>query len=146
MVKRHSVNVLREKGHSQREVAERLDVSERSVRNIEHEPVIVSLDDVAGEPSATLLEPLELGRRRAWPPSRIGLSSAHPLPQRLGAAAQLAATDVIAAHCDGCWSRSSSTSLTARSFSSFGYLVPVPIGSSFPCFRASGKAGPIHCA
>lgn len=47
MVKRHSVKVLREAGHSQREVAERLDVSERSVRNIEHEPVIESLDDVA---------------------------------------------------------------------------------------------------
>jgi integrase len=47
MVKRHSVKVLREAGHSQREVAERLDVSERSVRIIEHEPVIESLDDVA---------------------------------------------------------------------------------------------------
>jgi transposase len=60
MVKRHSVKVLREAGHSQRDVGERLGICERSVREIEDEPVIQSLDDAA-----------ERARRAIGRPSKV---------------------------------------------------------------------------
>lgn len=47
MAKRHSVKVLREAGHEQTAVAALTGVGERTVRRIEAEPVITSLDDAA---------------------------------------------------------------------------------------------------
>ena len=48
MFKRHAIQVLREAGHKQAEVAKQLGDSERSVRTIESEPVVASIHD-AGE-------------------------------------------------------------------------------------------------
>lgn len=48
MLKRHAIQVLREAGHKQAEIAKQLGVSERSVRTIESEPAVASIDD-AGE-------------------------------------------------------------------------------------------------
>jgi transposase len=47
MLKRHAVQVLREAGLSQADVARRLCVSERSVRAIEAEPAVATIDDAA---------------------------------------------------------------------------------------------------
>ena len=47
MLKRHAIQVLREAGHSQTDVAKRLNVSERTVRTVEGEPAVESIDDVA---------------------------------------------------------------------------------------------------
>lgn len=44
MITRHKIQVLREAGHTQREVAELAGVSERSVRRIEEEPTVVSFE------------------------------------------------------------------------------------------------------
>lgn len=48
MLKRHAIQVLRAAGQSQAEIAKQLGVSERSVRTIEHE-ALVSTVDTAGE-------------------------------------------------------------------------------------------------
>jgi transposase len=47
MLKRHAIQVLRAAGHSQADVAKRLDVSERAVRTIEAEGPIAGMDDAA---------------------------------------------------------------------------------------------------
>lgn len=47
MAKRHEVQILRRAGHSQREIATRLGISERSVRRIEGEEPVRDLDDAA---------------------------------------------------------------------------------------------------
>ncbi|MEW5742087.1 MAG: helix-turn-helix domain-containing protein [Myxococcota bacterium] len=72
MTKRHSVAVLRAAGLQQREVAELTGVSERSVRRIEVEPVIESLDDA-----------VERARRSIWP---APVSRDGALPQAVQAA------------------------------------------------------------
>lgn len=45
MMKRHEVQVLRRAGHAQADVARLTGVSEREVRRIEQEPLVVSIDD-----------------------------------------------------------------------------------------------------
>ena len=47
MLKRHAIQVLREAGHKQSEIAKQLGVSERSVRTIESEPAVATIDDAA---------------------------------------------------------------------------------------------------
>lgn len=47
MRKRHAVQVLREANHSQQEVAELLGISERSIRTIDGEAPVASIDDAA---------------------------------------------------------------------------------------------------
>jgi len=59
MLKRHAIKVLREAGLAQSDVAKRLDVSERSVRMIEDEPEVATIDDAA-----------ERKRRRIGRPSK----------------------------------------------------------------------------
>lgn len=59
MLKRHAIQVLREAGHTQTEVAKQLGVSERSVRTIESEPAVATVDDTA-----------ERRRRRIGRPSK----------------------------------------------------------------------------
>ena len=59
MLKRHAIQVLREAGHSQTDVARRLNVSERTVRTVEGELAVESIDDVA-----------ERRRRRIGRPSK----------------------------------------------------------------------------
>ena len=60
MTKRHSVKVLREAGHQQGAVAELTGVGERTVRRIDAEPVITSLDDA-----------IERARRGVGRPSKV---------------------------------------------------------------------------
>lgn len=59
MLKRHAIKVLREAGHPQADVAKKLGVSERSVRMIEAEPTIETIDDAS-----------ERRRRRIGRPSK----------------------------------------------------------------------------
>ncbi len=59
MLKRHAIKVLREAGLAQTDVAKRLSVSERSVRMIEAEPAVDTIDDAA-----------ERRRRRIGRPSK----------------------------------------------------------------------------
>lgn len=59
MLKRHAIQVLREAGHSQTDVARRLGVSERSVRTVEGEAPVATIDDTA-----------ERKRRRIGRPSK----------------------------------------------------------------------------
>jgi len=59
MLKRHAIQVLREAGHSQADVARRLEVSERAVRTIEEEAPVATIDDAA-----------ERKRRRVGRPSK----------------------------------------------------------------------------
>jgi transposase len=49
MMKRHEVQVLRRAGHGQADVSRLTGVSEREVRRIEQEPLVVSLDDAREE-------------------------------------------------------------------------------------------------
>ncbi len=60
MAKRHSARVLREAGHTQRDVSKRLGICERTLRDIEAEPAITSLDDA-----------VERGRRGIGRPSKV---------------------------------------------------------------------------
>jgi integrase/quercetin dioxygenase-like cupin family protein len=55
-----------------------------------------------------------------------------------------AATDRIVAHCEGCSCACSKTILTARSFSSCGYLLGRPMGSILSRKEPSREPGPIH--
>lgn len=59
MLKRHAIQVLRAAGHKQADIAKQLGVSERSVRAIEHEPAVATIDDAA-----------ERRRRRIGRPSK----------------------------------------------------------------------------
>lgn len=59
MLKRHAIQVLRGAGHSQTDVARRLEVSERAVRMIEEESPVATIDDAA-----------ERKRRRIGRPSK----------------------------------------------------------------------------
>jgi transposase len=60
MLKRHEVKLLRGAGHTQQQVAESTKVSTRSVRRIEAEPPVASLDDEA-----------ERARRKIGRPSKL---------------------------------------------------------------------------
>lgn len=59
MLKRHAIQVLRAAGHSQADVAKRLVVSERSVRTVEEEAPVATIDDAS-----------ERKRRRIGRPSK----------------------------------------------------------------------------
>jgi transposase len=59
MLKRHEIKVLRKAGHTQVEAANLAEVSERSVRRVEAEPAITSVDDAE-----------EIKRRRIGRPSK----------------------------------------------------------------------------
>src|ERR1700744_3678512 len=59
MLKRHAIQVLRAAGHTQAKVAKQLVVSERSVRTIEAEPAVATIDDAS-----------ERRRRRIGRPSK----------------------------------------------------------------------------
>lgn len=66
MAKRHEVQILRRAGHSQREIAARLGVSERSVRRIEAEEPVRDLDDAAARTRRKVGRPSKVERFREW--------------------------------------------------------------------------------
>jgi DNA-binding XRE family transcriptional regulator len=55
-LKRHEIQVLRRAGHSQAEVAKLAGVSERSVRRIDEEPSVETVDDAGRAARLTVLE------------------------------------------------------------------------------------------
>jgi transposase len=66
MLKRHAVQVLREAGHSQADVANRLCVSERAVRRIEAEPPVATIDDAAERKRRSIGRPSKAEPFRPW--------------------------------------------------------------------------------
>ena len=55
-----------------------------------------------------------------------------------------AAIDVIVSHCEPCAACCSKTNRTARSRISVGYLLFLPMASSYSTLEASGKPGAIY--
>jgi transposase len=64
MLKRHEIQVLRKAGHSQREVARLAGVGERSVRRVEAEPAITTVDDTAEKARRGIGRPAKAERFR----------------------------------------------------------------------------------
>jgi hypothetical protein len=57
MLKRHQIQVLRDAGHSQQEVAKLATVSVRSVRRVEAEVTVTSTDLSAGDQRVQTFQP-----------------------------------------------------------------------------------------
>ena len=66
MLKRHEIQVLRRAGHSQGETARLAGVGERTVRRVEAEPAVVSVDDAAERERRQIGRPPKADGFRAW--------------------------------------------------------------------------------
>jgi transposase len=72
MLKRHEIQVLRKAGHSQGETAKLAGVGERTVRRVETEPAVATVDDAAERERRQIGRPAKADSFRPWVLETLG--------------------------------------------------------------------------